>query len=149
MAETWYVDPDAVGAGNGTSWEDAYTDLETALAAKEKDMSAVGVQTFLCRSGSGTADVDLIASVDSRANVDSSNYVLIDSDDFTSGVYDASAYRVYSASSTARDFLTIAVAYTRVDHIQFHHAGSRDYHEDIQINADNCIISNCHKENGS
>jgi hypothetical protein len=31
-ANTIYVDADAVGLGNGSSWDDAYNDLQTALS---------------------------------------------------------------------------------------------------------------------
>src|SRR4030042_1579893 len=53
-----YVDPDAAGAANGTSWADAYTSLNSCEAAQQQDLTDGGgdVMVIHCRCSGGTAD---------------------------------------------------------------------------------------------
>ena len=53
-----YVDPDAVGAGNGDSWTDAYTSLNAWEAGEQQDLTD-GTPDWMhcyCRASSGTVD---------------------------------------------------------------------------------------------
>ena len=52
----WYVNPDAVGAGDGTSEADAYTTLAAAETAKQADITGTESVVFLCSATGDTAD---------------------------------------------------------------------------------------------
>lgn len=52
-----YVDPDATGAADGTSWTDAYTSLQAWNIAEATDLVSDGdTHVVNCRASSGTAD---------------------------------------------------------------------------------------------
>jgi len=55
--EETYVDPEATGLGNGTSWTDAYTSLDAWNTAEAKDLTAITKKHYCyVRSNGGTSD---------------------------------------------------------------------------------------------
>ena len=65
VTSTWYVDPNAVGAGTCDSWADACTTIQAAMAlAVSGDMVWVkGDETYTDTSGSGSAVLNMIDGV--------------------------------------------------------------------------------------
>lgn len=116
MAEVeWYIDPDASGTADGTSWTNAYTSLNAFEAAEQTDLvTATDNYIVNCRSNSGTDDT---TSVDFNGWTTSATYnILILGADFPSdGVYDNAEY-VLSGAGTSD--LTISESYTTVKNIQ-------------------------------
>jgi len=148
-----YVDPDATGAANGTSFTDAYTALGTALSTEAKDIS-VGTgtdeqYTFLCQSSSGTADT-VIATVGTGWTTAAANYIEIIGFDFPAdGIWDGTKYVLHNnddqiaAMQIQEDFVrvrnlqvlfTVTAAGIRygIDH------GALGIGNDIRI--DSCIV---------
>lgn len=75
-----YVDPDAGGANDGSSWTDAYTSLATAVSSKERDLvSADEYQIFHCRANSLTDDDNGAVVVDG-STTDATRYRQIQCD---------------------------------------------------------------------
>lgn len=140
--DTWYVDPDANGLGNGTSYTNAYTSLNAALQAKEENLATAQKKvTFKCRSLNGTADTTA-AAVDSTWAGTSSYYVTIECEDSEatgrhSGIWSTSCYRLVPADNS----LIIGTPYTVIDGLQIDesNSGSRDR---CSVKSANCTIKN-------
>lgn len=92
-----YVDPDVVGgAGDGTSWGDAYSSLNAWEAAEQCDLTDNGgdIMVVHCRASSGTADTTATTIV--GWTVSSTCYIQIQVDvaDRHSGTYNVAKYRI-------------------------------------------------------
>jgi hypothetical protein len=105
-----YVDTDVVGgAGNGSSWANAYSNLHDALAGRATNLvSAAEIQVIHCR---GTA-ADTSTSNETFAgyNTSSNYYIQIESDEASGdgrhpGYYSTSHYRIEDSSGNAYTFI--------------------------------------------
>lgn len=116
MADTtYYVDTDVSGgAGDGSSWANAYASLNDAENARNADITAVGIITFLCR---GSTNADTATYVDGWTT-DSTHYIVIqaEAEDRHAGLWSTSKYRLVKTSGNAFRNLE---DYTIVDGLQF------------------------------
>jgi len=105
--KTIYVDPDASGSNDGTSWTDAYTGLNTAISSSAADITPLGsdeIHQYLCRSSSGTADsIGSTTMTFAGYSTTLTNYISISGVDSFDGVWDTSSYRMVRASGTNAD----------------------------------------------
>lgn len=123
MAEViCYVDPDAVGAGDGTSWTDAYTSLNAWEAAEQTDLPTDGDWHHVYwRSSGGTADTTEIEI--SGWTTAAANYILIeaaDGDEALKSGWDATRCRLEVTDPNVAA-LVLVEDYIRVYGLQIRH----------------------------
>jgi hypothetical protein len=95
-----YVDPDATGAGNGTSWTDAYTSLSACEAAEQKDFVSANEYLIInCRSSGGTVDGAVLIN---GSTTDATRYIsiVVSSSNRHTGFWSAAKYRTTAASGS-------------------------------------------------
>lgn len=122
-----YVDPDAIGLGDGTSRANAYTSLFNWNAAEGKNLSSVDeTHRVRCLSSGGTADIPVV--VDGWAGLDATHFITIEADvghRASKTGYDLSKYRV--ERSTSGTSIEIKENFTVVDGLQIKVSASGSY----------------------
>lgn len=106
MAETiYYVDPDiSGGAGNGTSWENAYSSLNQAEGARNANITAGNAVVFQCGYHYNTTYTDDSTAVTFDGwTTDADSYVAVRTDgvDRHAGVWDDTKYILTKATGSA------------------------------------------------
>lgn len=120
MAETiYYVDPDVSGgAGDGSTWANAYSSLNAAETAQDGNITAGNAVVFVCgHNGASQTTADTAAVNVFGWTTDADSYVAIRTEtaDRHTGLWSDAKYRLTIADSKA---LQISEDYVRVEGLQ-------------------------------
>jgi len=115
MAETiYYVDTDVVGgAGDGSSWANAYSSLNAAEQARDGDITAGNAVALNCRGAA--ADTAAVTVFGWTTDADSYVRIYTEQANCHSGVYTTAKYRLEVANAVA---LTLEEDHIRVEGLQ-------------------------------
>jgi len=148
-ALVYYVDPDATGGADGTTWADAYTTLNAAETARAKDLVAAGDSvTFYVRSSGGTADT-AVCTIGADWTTGAGNDITVDQEtnDPHNGVWDATAYRLEGNGAGGNGQLNIEVDYVTVNGLQIRNTSTaggseviRSYLSPANVTLNRCLI---------
>lgn len=105
-----YIDPDASGSNDGTSWDDAYTGFQLAFVSNYADITSGGTDSilkFLARSSAGSPDLwdPDVNPIRFGGNFVCSkeNYIIFSGVEQTEAFYDDTKYRIYTSSGVTSD----------------------------------------------
>lgn len=116
---TRYVDPDATGAGDGTSWTDAYTSLNAWEAAEQTDLVADGDSHIVyCRSSSGSADSTAVTIQGWTTDATHTITIQAADSDRAGTAWDATKYRLSSTTAITSPRIYFRNKYVTIDGIQ-------------------------------
>ena len=142
-----YVDPDATGLGNGTSWTDAYTSMNAWEAAEQVDLVTAGDWHHVyTRASSSTADTTNVG-IDGWTT-DSTHYVKVEGYDDFGGKWDSTKYRLDTSSNYSQS-LAANESFTEIENLQIRNTGTSDCAAINLYACDTPLINKCIVRGGS